>query len=184
MIYCNEDDNVNNINIDDLYKKNLTRNLKNVSTFNKILNRVHKRIQKTSKDKLNEQHIWFTIPKFILGEPMFDQGDCIAHIIGKLVDNGFVVKYLHPNTIFVTWGLWIPSYVRDDYFKKSGILIDEKGNVVKKNEKVTEEKVVHDTATSHGQNKDMKQFTPIGKYKPTGHLLYNAELFDAISISK
>jgi hypothetical protein len=31
-------------------------------------------------------------------------------IIGQLVDNGFILKYLHPNTIFVTWGHWVPSY--------------------------------------------------------------------------
>jgi tRNA synthetases class I (R) len=184
MIYCNEDDIVHNIDIDDLYKKNLTRSLKHLSIFNKILNRVHKRINKTSQDKKNVQHIWFTIPTFILGEQTYDQGDCIAHIIGKLVDNGFVVKYLHPNTIFVTWGQWIPTYVRDEYFNKTGIVIDEKGIVVKKNEKSNEEQNKIDAVSSQPQSKELKQFTPIGKYKPTGHLLYNADLFDAITINK
>ena len=134
IIYHDENDSVNEIDIDELYRKNLERSMKQTSTFNKILNRVHKRIQKTSQNKRTEQHIWFIIPKFILGEQTYDQGDCIAHVIGKLVDNGFVVKYLHPSTIFVTWGQWIPSYERDLHFKKTGILIDERGIPIKKPE--------------------------------------------------
>ena len=174
MIFHHEDDSVVKIDIDDLYKKNLARSLKHLSIFNKILNRVHKRIYTTSKNKRTEQHIWFVIPKFILGEQAYDQGDCIAHIIGQLVDNGFVVKYLHPNTIFVTWGQWVPSYVRDEHFKKTGILIDEKGIPIKKAEQEP-----HQNTTEI--QKELKQFTPINKYKPTGHLLYNADLFEAIS---
>jgi hypothetical protein len=173
IIFHNEDDSVNNIDIDDLYRKNLIRSMKHISTFNKILNRVHKRIHTTSKNKRTEQHIWFTIPTFILGEQTYDQGDCVAHVIGKLVDNGFVVKYLHPNTIFVTWGQWVPSYVRDEYFKKNGVMIDERGNVIKKQQS--------EPQNTEPQSKESKQFTPISKYKPTGHLLYDPELFNAIS---
>jgi hypothetical protein len=175
MIFHHEDDSVHDIDIDDLYRKNLMRSMKHLSIFNKILNRVHKRIHTTSKNKRTEQHIWFTIPKFILGEQTYDQGDCIAHVIGKLVDNGFMVKYLHPNTIFVTWEQWIPSYIRDEHFKKTGILIDEKGIPIKTAEQ--EHTQPHNTE----RQREHKQFTPINKYKPTGHLLYNADLFEAIS---
>ena len=135
--------------------------------------RLSKRIYTVSKSKRSEQHIWFTIPNFILGEQTYDQGDCIAHVIGKLVDNGFLVKYLQPNTIFVTWEQWIPSYIRDQHFKKTGILIDEKGNVIDKQKS--------DHTITEPQSKECKTYTPLSKYKPTGHLLYDAELFDAIS---
>ena len=175
IIYHDENDSVNDIDIDELYRKNLERSMKQTSTFNKILNRVHKRIHKTSQNKRTEQHIWFIIPKFILGEQTYDQGDCIAHVIGKLVDNGFVVKYLHPSTIFVTWGQWIPSYERDQHFKKTGILIDERGIPIKKPEPEPQPQPQLHT------EKDNKCFTPINKYKPTGQLLYNPELFDAMS---
>lgn len=173
IILYNEDDSVCQIDIDDLYQKNLTRSLKHLSIFNKILNRVHKRIYSISKSKRSEQHIWFTIPNFILGEQTYDQGDCIAHVIGKLVDNGFVVKYLQPNTIFVTWEQWIPSYVRHQHFQKTGILIDEKGNVIDKQKS--------ELTITESQSKEGKIYTPLSKYKPTGHLLYDPELFDAIS---
>lgn len=184
MIYCNENDEVHNIDIDDLYQKAFVRNLNHLSIFNRILNRVHKRIKTTSRDKKNDQHIWFTIPKFILGEQTFDYGDCVAHIIGKLVDNGFFVKYLHPNTIFVSWEQWVPTYARSEYFAKTGISIDEKGNTIKKTEKVNEQQNKGVIITPTPQGKGTSPYTPISKYKPTGNLLYNADLFDAITTDK
>jgi len=36
---------------------------------------------------------------------------------------------------------------------------------------------------NHNKNmekKDQKQFTPIDKYKPTGNMVYNAELFEKL----
>ena len=177
ILYPHEEECSNSIDIDELYQKNFRRSVKHLSIFNKILSRIHKRIQNTSRNKRNDLHIWFSIPEFIFGEPLFDQSDCIAHIIGKLTDNGFLVKYMHPNTIFVSWEQWIPSYIRDEYKKKTGIVVDQNGIVIKSSK--TENSETKDTTTEHVKDIN-KHFTPISKYKPTGHLLYDAELFDAI----
>jgi hypothetical protein len=121
ILFANDEESVAKIDIDGLYERNMNRELRNVSIFNKIINRIHKRILTTSKSK-QDKYIWFTIPKFIFGQPLYHQGDCIAYIITKLSDNGFFVKYMHPNTIFLSWEQWIPSYVRLEYKKKQALL--------------------------------------------------------------
>ena len=111
------------INIDDLYAKNMRRDMRQVVLFNKMLNRVHKRINTISKIKRNEKHAWFTVPDFLFGEPTYDQSDCIAYLVSKMVDNGFRVQYIHPHTLFISWEHWIPAYVRNEIKKKTGKII-------------------------------------------------------------
>ena len=101
----------------------------------------------------------------------------MINIYGKLTDNGFLVKCMHPNTIFVLWAQWIPSYIRDEYKKKTGIVVDQNGIVIKSSK--TEISETKDTTTEHVKDIN-KQFTPISNYKPTGHLLYDADFFVAI----
>ena len=158
----------------------MRREQKNITIFNKILNRIHKRIMTTSKNKNNEKYIWFIVPTFIFGEQMYDQGDCVAHIVGKLTSNGFHVKYMHPNTLFVSWQNWIPSYIRSEYKKKTGIIIDEKGQVLNKPEAIEEVQIQKDTDYRLNSSKDQK-YTPISKYKPSGKLVYNPDMFNAIA---
>ena len=171
----------NKINIDELYEKNHRRDLKQLSVFNKLLGRIHKRINTIGKTKSTDKHIWFTVPEYIFGEPLYDNGDCIAYVVAKLEDNGFFIRYMHPNTLFISWENWIPSFVRNEIKKKRGIVIDEKGNIL---ENKNEEKDEPNSKLMNDRNpetkKDQKQYTPIGSYKPSGHLVYNQEIFDKI----
>ena len=132
FLYVDDQESTRKVNIDELYDKSQQRDLKQLAIFNKILNRVHKRITMTARTKQTEKHIWFTIPEYIFGEPIYDQGDCVAHLVVKLEENGFHVRYVHPNTLFVSWNNWVPSYVRNEIKKKTGIVLDEKGNIVRK----------------------------------------------------
>jgi hypothetical protein len=47
-----------------------------------------------------------------------------------LQTNGFQVRYFHPNTIFISWNHWVPSYVRNEIKKKTGIVVNEYGEKV------------------------------------------------------
>lgn len=181
VLYIDDEETTNKIDIDELYEKSMKREIKHLSIFNKILNRIHKRITVTAKNKQHDKFVWFIIPTYIFGESTYDQGECIAHIIKELTNNGFYVKYLHPNTIFVSWENWIPSYVRSEYKKKTGNIINEKGQVL--NPEINDEnKETHDTKLLFGSTtKEQKNYTPIGKYTPTGNLVYNANLFKAVS---
>uniref|UniRef100_A0A6C0D7S4 Uncharacterized protein n=1 Tax=viral metagenome TaxID=1070528 RepID=A0A6C0D7S4_9ZZZZ len=182
FLYVNDEDNVGKINIDDLYEKNQRRDLKQLSIFNKLLNRIHKRITTTGRTKTNEKHIWFTVPEYIFGEPVYDKSECIAYLVTKLEDNGFHVRYMHPNTLFVSWVHWVPAYVRNEIKKKTGNVVDHFGNLVRKkedgdDEEAMDSKLMNDKSMTQ---KEQKQYTPIDQYKPSGNLVYKPEHFQKI----
>jgi hypothetical protein len=194
ILLINDEEATGKLNIDDLYEKNLRRDLKQLSIFNKILNRIHNRIKLTARNKVSDKYIWFVIPEFIFGEPTYNQSDCIAYIVNKIVDNGFYAKYIHPNTLFISWEQWIPSYVRNEVKKKSGKQIDERGKIISTNEtngdelETSNSKLFNtgNSATADASKKrngggDPTKFTPIDNYKPTGKLVYNSELFSAVN---
>jgi len=176
FLYVNDEETTRKINIDDLYEKNQQRDLKQLSIFNKLLNRIHTRITFTARSPKKDKHVWFTIPEYIFGEPLYDQGDCIGYLVVKLEENGFHVRYIHPNTLFVSWDNWIPAYVRSEFKKKTGNTIDEKGNIIKRE---GEEEDVPDPNIKD-KPKNGKQYTPINQYKPTGNMVYNPEMFEKI----
>jgi hypothetical protein len=182
FLFVNDDENLQKINIDELYDKTQQRDLKQLAIFNKILNRVHLRIKTTSRNKRDDKFVWFTVPEFIFGEPIYDQGDCIGYLVTKLEENGFFTRYIHPNTLFVSWQHWIPSYVRSEFKKKTGKTIDEKGNLIQKDEDV-ESNDPNSKMFNDKQNplqKNGKVYTPINEYKPTGSLVYKPEMFEKI----
>jgi hypothetical protein len=182
FLTVDDEETIGKINIDDLYEKKQQKDLKQLSIFNKILNRVHRRITFTSKNKLSDKHIWFTVPEYIFGEPIYDQGDCIGYLVKNLNDNGFDVRYVHPNTLFISWANWVPSYVRSEIKKKTGKIIDEKGNIINdeaEDENDPNSKIFNDNKNSVG-GKEKKEYKPINEYKPTGNLVYNPEMFEKL----
>ena len=180
------------LNIDELYEKRRQHDLSKLSLYNKILNRIHIRIKTTSRQKIDEQFCWFVVPEMIIGVPKYDQGSCIAYLIDKLKNNGFNVRYIHPNTLFISWLHWVPSYVRTELKKKTGIVVNEYG------EKITDDdtnnnnnnnsiNIMDDTfnLVSKDQdilnnNKPKKTYTSIKSYKPSGNLIYDNDLLNKI----
>lgn len=185
LLYLEDEEAFQKVNIDELYEKDQRRDQRQLSIFNKILNRIHKRITVTNRNKRTEKYAFFTVPEYIFGEPVYDKGDCIAYLITKLEMNGFFIKYMHPNTLFISWENWVPSYVRHELKKKTGIVVDEKGNIIDKqdgSENSTDDinsKILNDK-TGHPQKPESKKYTSIGSYKSTGSLVYNPEMFEKI----
>ena len=182
LLYVNDEEANHKVDIDELYEKKHQRDLKQLSIFKKILNRIHKRIQLTGRNKRLDKHIWFTVPEYIFGEQNYDQGECLGYLISKLEENGFYIKYMHPNTLFISWDNWIPSYTRNEIKKKLGVVLDEKGNIIDKlDENIQIES--HDPGVRLIQanaKKEQKQFTSIKDYKPTGKMVYNPEFFEKL----
>jgi hypothetical protein len=182
FLFAEDSDAVQKVNIDDLYERNQRRDQRQLSVFNKILNRINKRITTTSQMKRNDKYIWYNVPAFIFGEPLYDQSDCIAYVVTKLAENGFHIKYVNPGTLFISWENWVPSYMRQEVRKKTGFILDEKGNVIDKVEKKEETKTDDnsglplykrpDAAEAQLQAKEAKKYIPIKQYKPTGSLIY------------
>jgi hypothetical protein len=183
----NVDDFSEKLNMDDLYEKKRQYDLNKLALFNKILNRVHVRIKTTSRQKIDEQFCWFIVPEIILGVPKYDQAACIAYLIDKLKTNGFNIKYIHPNTLFISWMHWVPSYVRTELKKKTGIEINEYGEkVIDSEESLFEPKDPNnyilnlkdfDNVSAPNDSKK-KNYTPIKSYKPSGNLIYDEKLLN------
>jgi len=172
----NFDNFTDKINIDELYEKKRLFDLNKLALFNKILNRVHVRIKTTSSQKLNDTFCWFVVPEVIIGVPKYDQGACIAYIMDKLQENQFLVKYLHPNTLFISWQHWVPSYVRSELKKKTGIVVNEYGEKIEDQAKPSQNSdLAMFSQKSKQESKPDKnsKFTPITSYKPTGNLVYD-----------
>ena len=97
FLFANDEEVSKKINIDDLYDKRQKRDLRQLSIFNKILNRIHKRIEATSKNKhCDETHIWYLVPEYLVGQPIYDKAECLGYLVSQLEENGFFVKYVHP----------------------------------------------------------------------------------------
>ena len=181
FLFTDDEESNRKINIDELYEKQQQKDLKQLSIFNKILNRIHKRITQISRIKPLEKFVWFTVPEYIFGEPVYDNGECTGYLVAKLHENGFDVRYIHPNTLWISWKNWVPSYVRSEIKKKTGYVLDEKGNIIDKKEKEIENEMSNSPMNAEKQPaKNGKSYTPINTYKPTGNLVYNAEMFEKL----
>lgn len=181
MFLFDENTQDSKVNIDELYEKRQKRDLKQLGIFNKVLNRVHKRINHTAKNKFNQDtHIWYNVPEYLVGEPVYDKGECIAYVYNHLEDNGFHVKYIHPNTLFISWHNWIPSYVRNEVKKKSGIVIDERGNIIES--KTPEENLQTNPLNQlpNYEKKEETKFLSVKDYKPTGTFLYGDDVINKL----
>ena len=184
-------DNINDftdkLNIDELYEKKRQHDLGKLEVFNKILNRIHVRIKTTSRQKLNEQFCWFVVPEVIIGVPKYDQGACIAYLMDRLKENGFNIKYIHPNTFLISWMHWVPSYVRTELKKKTGIVVNEYGVRVEQDDGNYETPSLNDLVLKPKEppplgaiKQPKKDYTPIKSYKPTGNFVYDDELLSKI----
>jgi hypothetical protein len=197
-----DSDKIKKINLEELYDKKKTYDLSKLSIFNKILNRIHEKIKITSRQKVDTQFCWYVIPEIMLGVASYDRASCISYILEELTNNGFVVRYTHPNLIFISWKHYIPSYVRTEFKKKTGIIIDEHGNRIDELDEYGNPippsqainnplsgntldpfnmgltRKVNTKNTTETTNK--REFKPINDYKPTGNLVYGKEFFKKI----
>jgi hypothetical protein len=181
------------INIDELYEKKRQIDVNKLELFKKILNRIHVRIKTTAKQNVNEKFCWFVVPEIIIGVPKYDQAGCIAYVMDTLQKNGFQVRYFHPNTVFISWNHWVPTYIRTEIKKKTGIVINEYGIKVAEKDKEGENEdddINVDTNDNNNDNtsntnpnmqqiKNSKKYTPINSYKPTGKMVYSEDLLNS-----
>ena len=182
------------LNIDELYEKKRQHDLTQLALFNKVLNRIHVRIKTVSRQRKDEQFCWYVVPEVIIGVPKYDQSACIAYLIDKLKTNGFNVRYTHPNALFISWLHWVPSYVRTELKKKTGLVINEYGEKIDEdseennNNKISFEPKDPNDFMLNMKSQDLnqkgkqqkKEYTPIKSYRPSGNLVYNDELLSKI----
>ena len=170
------------INLDDLYEKKRESDEMKQQLYNRILNRIHERIKITSRQKKNEQFCWYVIPEIMVGIPKYDSHECTSYILEKLHNNGFIVKYTHPNLIFISWQHHVPTYVRNEFKKKTGIIIDDRGNRVdeiKTIEPKNNNELLFNKGSGETSTTEKKSYNSIANYKPSG--IYNMDLFESLN---
>lgn len=182
----------NRINLDELYEKKKEKDLRTLDTYNKILNRIHKKIKNVSRQNINNQFCWYLIPEFIIGISNYDNVSCIAYIIDQLKENGFLINYTHPNLIFISWKHWTPSYVRNEIRKKTGITIDGFGNKINKED--MKDKNIYNNDINNilskknnlikNKEKTKEIYKDIDTYVPTGKFIYNDDIINKLNKSK
>jgi hypothetical protein len=186
------------LNIDELYNKKQQQDLNVLKNYNNILIRIHNKIRYTSKNLLNQNCCWYIMPEMILGVPKYDHRDCTAYVIEKLRANGFIVRYTHPNLLFISWIHWVPAYVRSEIKKKTGNSIDENGNIIieennanasNNNNTISNGGSINSEHMLFSNNKNnktasaqAKDYKDIKTYKPSGNLIYNNSLLEKINI--
>lgn len=177
------DDYVGKINLDDLYRRKKEIHDNKLKIYNKILKRVHDRIKYTSRIKDSPCFCCYVIPEFMLGVPRYDSAACIAHVMDKLTENGFAIKYTHPNLIFISWNHYIPPEARRAIKHKTGIAVDGFGNNIKNKRKNQPENpndlLLKDTKAIVKKAPSVS-FKDVSAWKPSGGLIYNTDLIKKI----
>ena len=77
------------------------REKKKFITFEKVYINIEKKIVKASAS--NFYYIWYEIPQYIIGFPLYTYVDCIEYIINKLNKNGFKIEKFEPNVLLISW---------------------------------------------------------------------------------
>lgn len=179
------------ISLDDLYTREKEVKNNKIKTFQKILTRVHKKIKLASRNNIGDKHIFFLVPEFIIGVPSYDVNLCTSYLMEKLIDNGFKIKYTHPNLLFISWGHYIPDYRRREIKKTHGIVIDGFGNIKSKKDDTQKSSnegepenpndlILHPSTNNDNNKKNKQEYKKLNKYKPSGKFIYSDELMKSL----
>lgn len=89
------------VNAKDLINKQLEREKKKFVTFDKIYNKIEKKI--VSASSTDFYYIWYEIPQYIIGQPFYKYVDCSEYIINKLKKCNFKIEKYDPNILLISW---------------------------------------------------------------------------------
>ena len=85
----------------ELLKEQKQRKKQKEKTFKKIYKNLEKRI--IIANSANHSSIWFEIPEFILGVPIYKVNECKEYLQKKLEKNGFSSKFFDPKYLSIDW---------------------------------------------------------------------------------
>ena len=91
------------ININDLYENQRTKQINRLRFFENILKKCYHRI-KTVGDK-GETFCFYIVPEFSMGIPLYNVYQCSQFIIDHLIKKGFNILYIRPNLIYISWDI-------------------------------------------------------------------------------
>ena len=85
----------------DLIDKQKERDKIKYKTFAQIYKKIEKKIELASSS--NYYYIYYEIPQFLIGYPLYNCKECIKCINKQLAENGFEFELYDPNILLITW---------------------------------------------------------------------------------
>ena len=168
------------LDIDDLYETKQKVDINRVQLYNKLVQRIHNKIKITSRQRINNEFCYFIMPEILVGYPNYNFEECLLYVMNCLQEDSFLVKYVHPNLLLISWRHWVPKYVRDEYKKQTGKTIDKYGNEVatKKDKQVSFFNEMKKDPVITSKNNQKKEINTT--YKPSGKFIYGNDILSTI----
>lgn len=163
--------NIPRLNLDELYETKQKSDLQKVDIFNKLLEKIHYKIKVASRQRQDNEFCYYVMPEVLIGYPNYNFEECLLYIISCLQSDGLLTKYIHPNLILISWRHIVPQYVRDEYKKQTGKVIDKFGNAIESKSLAldTSKQIMNVPPTSGKEN-----------YKPSGKFIYDKDVLKKI----
>jgi len=92
------------ISLGELYTLKEKKDYVKFVTFDYIIETCHKKIKNTAT--IGGMNIFYEIPYYIYGKPLYKMQDCITYIIDSLRKNGLYVQILpepNANMLYISW---------------------------------------------------------------------------------
>ena len=169
-------EDIPHINIDDLYETKQRIDIQRVNLYNKLITKIHSKIRTASRQRNSKAFCHFVMPEVLIGYPNYNFQECLFYVIQVLKEDGFLVRYVHPNLLLISWNHWVPNYVRDEIYKKTGKRVDKFGNEIEDKSN----KLEHTVKKSVSFEDKNKSKNVNDKYTPTGKFIYSNDLLDTI----
>ena len=89
------------VNANELCKNQKERESKIYLTYDKIYERIEKKICTASLN--NYYYTWYVLPDFLIGVPMYSLEKCSNYIVSKLEKNQFEIISYQNNLLLIKW---------------------------------------------------------------------------------
>jgi hypothetical protein len=92
------------ISLSELYTLKEKKNMVKYDTFDKIIDICHNKIKNTAT--IGGMNIFYEIPYYVYGKPLYKINDCISYVVDALRKNGLYVQILpepNANMIYISW---------------------------------------------------------------------------------
>lgn len=129
----------NRINILNLHEEINRKKERRILHFQRVLQTCHRKIKNASKQE--HTRVYFDVPEFVLGLPVFNLSECITYLFTKLKENGFFVRFIPPKILYISW----------DYEEMNGLQNSQSS---------------HNSTPSIEQNPDQLIMKPMLNYTP------------------
>ena len=92
---------MSDLNIHDLYKSVDQRKENKKKSFESVLKKIHAKIKQAAAH--DHFACFYVVPEVIVGIPLYNITECIEYLINALKNNGFIIRFMYPNTIYINW---------------------------------------------------------------------------------